>query len=47
METKNTLSDDETIIKLKKLLRNFDKFNKNIDMYTLCIKKNFKEDEKE
>lgn len=47
METGTTLSNEETIAKLKKLLRSFDKFNNNIDIYALCIKKNLKKEEKE
>ncbi len=43
METKVTLLEDSTVKRLKILLRNFDKFNSNIDIYEVCIKKKIKE----
>lgn len=41
METKNTLLEDSTVKRLRKLLRSFDKFNSKIDIYEACIKKKF------
>ncbi len=43
METKNTLLKDNTINRLRQLLRNFDKFNSKLDIYEACIKKKFEE----
>ena len=46
METGNTLLRDNTIDRLRKLLRDFDKINSNIDIYKLCIDNKKKEEEK-
>ncbi len=42
METKITLFDDSTVKRLRILLRSFDKFNSNIDIYEACIMKKIK-----
>lgn len=47
MENGNTLLRDNTIDRLRKLLRDFDKINSSIDIYTLCIDNKKKEEKKE
>ncbi len=47
MENGNTLLRDNTIDSLRKLLRNFDKINSSIDIYTLFIDNKKKEEKKE
>ena len=47
MENGNTLLRDNTIDRLRKLLRNFDKINSSIDIYTLFIDNKKKEEKKE